>query len=124
VKSGSIGAGAEYRAATVGPNLGPPGWEPAAPGGLQASREIGREGFGTLERGMGSAQSRHRRQVGQHGWADRAVQPCGVRQHAQVMEPIGAVNGSASRCSVPARDATGKPSRIQYSIPPIISLTR
>lgn len=63
-------------------------------------------------------------QVGRGGWADHAARPCGVFQHVQVMEPIGAAKGSASRRRVPVALTTGKPSRTQYSMPPIISLTR
>ncbi|MEN3269894.1 MAG: tryptophan synthase beta chain [Pseudonocardia sp.] len=38
--------------------------------------------------------------------------------------PQGAVSGSGAAAVVPVAVSTGKPSRIQYSIPPIISLTR
>jgi len=80
-----------------------------APGGREASGD----GPGTLDGGVGGAQSRQRGQV------TRAS--C---QHAQDTGPAGAVNGSGSRCRVPEAVSTGKPSRIQYSMPPIISLTR
>ena len=38
--------------------------------------------------------------------------------------PHGAVSGSGAAAVVPVAVSTRKPSRIQYSIPPIISLTR
>jgi hypothetical protein len=83
--------------------------------GLQAGREVSGDGPGTLEGGMGGAQSRQGGQV---------ARPWASCQHAQDTEPTGPVSGSGARRPVPAAVSTGKPSRIQYSMPPIISLTR
>ena len=37
--------------------------------------------------------------------------------------PVGAVSGSDTRRVMPSAVSTGRPSRVQYSKPPIISLT-
>jgi hypothetical protein len=48
----------------------------------------------------------------------------GVGQQAQAGEWSGAVRGSGRCWWVPVALSVGRPSRIQYSMPPIISLTR
>ena len=42
---------------------------------------------------------------------------------AQLAEPAGVVSGSGARVVGPVAVCTAKPSRTQYSYPPIISLT-
>jgi hypothetical protein len=45
-------------------------------------------------------------------------------QQSQAIGAIGVVSGSAGRWTSPSPVSTGRPSRIQYSMPPSISLTR
>jgi hypothetical protein len=48
---------------------------------------------------------------------------CGPSRPDRRQQPQGAVSGSGGAHVMPASVSTGKPSRIQYSIPPIISRT-
>ena len=73
--------------------------------GFQAGGEIGGDGFGTLEGGVGGAQAGHRRQVCRGGRTDHAARPCGVPQHAQEMPERGAVRSSTGRCPTPVAES-------------------